>query len=497
MERDLLLSLDAGGTAVKAAVFSRDGELTCLREADVRTDHRPNGWVERDPETFWGSAAAALKDITQKDVDPQRIAAVCCTGFGNGAFLVDQNGRGVRPGIVSVDHRAQGIVEELESDGRHAGIEAIGGQRLWGGQTATQLVWLSREEPDSCARSRWVLLCKDFVRMRLTGRAATDLSDASGGGLLNYRTAAYDPALFALLGVLAFTERLPPLLRSTAVAGKVSAEASAETGLLEGTPVATGMMDVGACVLGSGVFSDDVLTMIAGTWAIIGLQSAEPVNGRPPVLQMIHDDRRCFLTADGSPTSAANLNWYASQALPGDLSYDRINALVQDSDPAKQPRCYFLPYVNGPAPRRGCFLGLTSSDDQATMLRAIYEAVAFRHRHHAETVKKFFPDREIKAIRLSGGASRSLVWPQVFADVNQIRVEVVDGQEIGALGAAICAAVAAGFHDDLESAASAMCRVSSVFEPDSTTKDLYEQRYAEFMRLDEAMSAVDAGAAAT
>ena len=497
MERDLLLSLDAGGTAVKAAVFSKDGELTCLREAEVTTDHRPNGWVERDPEMLWSASAAALKDITQKEVDPKRIAAVCCTGFGNGVFLVDKTGRGVRPGIVSVDHRAQGIVDELEGDGRYVKIEAINGQRLWGGQTATQLVWLSREEPDTCARSRWVLLCKDYVRMRLTGRAATDFSDASGGGLLNYRTAAYDDALFALLGVPVFADRLPPLLRCTAIAGEVSAEAAEQTGLLEGSPVATGMMDVGACVLGSGVFSDDVLTMIAGTWAIIGLQSGEPVSGRPPVLQMIHDDRRCFLTADGSPTSAANLNWYASQVLPHDLSYDRINELVGACDPAHQPRCYFMPYVNGPAPRRGCFLGLTSSDDQSTMLRAIYEAVVFRHRYHAEQVKKFFPRRKIKVIRLSGGASRSRVWPQIFADVNQKPVEVVEGQEIGALGAAVCAAVAADFHDDLESAASAMCRVSNLFEPDPTTKDLYERRYAEFVRLDEAMSAVDAKAVVT
>ncbi len=110
---DLFLAIDAGGTAVKVAVFDAAGRLVAARAIDVSTIHRDNGWVEREPEAFWRGTAKAIRELTAREVAAERIAAIACTGFGNGVFLVDENGRGTRDGIVSVDHRAQPIVEEF------------------------------------------------------------------------------------------------------------------------------------------------------------------------------------------------------------------------------------------------------------------------------------------------------------------------------------------------------------------------------------------------
>jgi len=485
--RDLFLSIDAGGTTVKAAVFDGEGRLVVLKAIDVVTIHRPNGWVEREADPFWQGTARAIRELTASDVPAERIAMIGCTGFGNGVFLVDEQGRPTRDGIVSVDYRAQPLVDALVKEGRAREIEDISGHRLWGGQTIMQLAWLARYEPEAVRQTRFALPCKDFLRMRLTGVAATDPTDASGGGLFNLEMGGYDPDLFERLGIPEFFERLPPVVENTTVAGTVSRTAAAQTGLREGTPVVAGMMDVCACVLGSGVIDSNALTMIAGTWSINAIETAGRVEGRPPVLNVPHRDRACRLLATGSPTSAGNLSWYLARAAGQSVTFDEANRLVADSAVAGR-RCHFLPYINGPHPRRGAFVGLSNSDDRGSMLRAIYEGVTFQHRRHGEEVATFVTPHQPEIIRLAGGASKSRIWTQIFADVCGMPVEVCEGDEIGALGTAICACVAAGVHRDLPSAVRAMCRVTRSSEPEPMLRDFYEERYRQFQAIDETLT---------
>lgn len=480
---DLFLTVDAGGTAVKAAVFDMTGRLVAQRSIEVVTIHRENGWVEREPEAFWRGTATAIRQLTSGEIAADRIAAVACTGFGNGVFLVNAEGRATRDGIVSVDHRAQGIVDQFERDGTAGRIEAITGQKIWGGQTLMQLVWLARNEPEVVRQTCWALACKDFLRMRLTGVATTDPTDASGGGMLDLAQGTYSDALFELTGIPELRGRVPEIVENSGIAGQVSQKAAEETGLIAGTPVVAAMMDVSACVLGAGSVGADTLTMIAGTWSINAVESQAPMTKRPPILNMIHRDRACRLLADGSPTSAANLHWYLSRAIGASIDVNQANALVAQSQ-VESRRCHFMPFVSGPAPRRGAFLGMTNSDDQASMLRAIYEGVAFQHRRHAESVVSYVAPQCPQMIRLAGGASKSAIWAQVFADVCGLPVEVPEGEEIGALGAAMCAAVATGRFPDLASAAQTMCRVERTAEPRPQLCDFYEERYGEFLRLD-------------
>lgn len=484
---DLFLAIDAGGTAVKAAVFDARGSLVASSAIDVVTEHRDNGWVERDPEHFWQQTAGAVRTLIAKGLDPARIAAVACTGFGNGVFMVDDRGRATRPGIVSVDQRAQAIVDRFREDGLARSIEELSGQRIWGGQTLMQLVWLKQNEPATVAASRFALACKDFIRMRLTGIAATDPTDASGGGLLNIATGVYDAALFDLCGISDMLSLMPPVMENSAFAGRVSAEAAALTGLAAGTPVATAMMDVGACVIGSGVVGGDVLTMIAGTWSINAIEAEAAISRDPPLLDMIHRDRECHLLADGSPTSASNLSWYLARLGGPGMDLAQVNRLVEES-PIKARRCHFLPFVNGPAPRRGAFLGLVNADDTGSMLRALFEGVAFQHRRHGEDILAHRGSLPARAIRLAGGASKSEVWSQIFADVTGYSVEVAEGEELGALGAAICAAVATGHHADFATATRAMCRLRRTAAPDPDVLGWYEDRYHEFLRLDQKLA---------
>lgn len=486
-----VLAIDAGGTAVKVVAFDLDGAEIARAIADVRTHHHPDGRVERDPEAFWTGIAGALRGVTTA-LGGRRVLAVGCTGFGNGVFLVDAAGRGTRPGIVSVDHRAQPLVDELVASGAAAGITSVIGCRLWGGQTLLQLAQLNRVEPEVMAATRWALSCKDFIRFRLTGTALTDPTDASGGGLMDLATGTYAEAVFEQLCMAPVLAKLPPLADNSAVAGVISATAAAETGLVAGTPVAGSMMDVAACALGAGATGDDVMTMIAGTWSINALETPRNFSGSAPLLSVLHRDRACLLIAEGSPSSAANLGWYLEKALQARISVDEASARVTATAVEGQ-RCQFLPFVFGPAPRRGAFIDLGASDDEGTLLRAIFEGVAFQHRLHAEAAAglagRTLPDR----IRLAGGAARSAVWAQIFADVCQRPVEVVRAAEVGALGVAICAAVAGGGFADLSTATRAMTGTLSAHTPNAAHAAFYTARFQEFRRLDQGMVALLAG----
>ncbi len=485
MSAPLVLAIDAGGTAVKVVVFDAGGHIVAQRAADVRNDHYPDGRVERDGEAFWTSAAKAIREATS-EIDASRIAAVGCTGFGNGVFLVDEVGRPTRPGIVSVDHRAQPIVEQLIAEGRAQAMSDITGHRLWGGQTLMQLTHLARHEPGVMARTRWALACKDYIRYRLTGEALTDPTDASGGGLVDLATGDYATDVFDALGISAIVAKLPPIVENSGIGGRITQKAAAETGLKSGTPVAGSMMDVAACALGARVTGGRNMLMIAGTWAINCIETEASNTQSPPILNMLHRDRACRLIAEGSPSSAANLGWYLEQGLGRRISAATADQLVAAS-PVDVRRCRFLPYVHGPAPRSAAFIDLTATDNEATMLRAIFEAVAFQHRFHAEEVLPHAGGVWPATIRLAGGAARSAPWAQIFADVCQRPVEIVAADEVGALGAAICASVAGGVHRDLASASEKMARLGRRYEPDPALGDYYEMRFQEFRRLDRGM----------
>lgn len=483
MTRDLVMAIDAGGTAVKVMLTDGTGRSLGLRLAAVTTRHHGDGRVERDPEAFWQATAQAIRLLLAADDSfAGRIAAIGCTGFGNGVFLVDAEGRATRPGIVSVDHRAAGLVAGLTE--AEALSQALG-QRLWGGQTVMLLAHLARSEPEVMARSRWALSCKDYIRLRLTGAAWAEATDASGSGLMNAVEGHYATEAFARLGMAEMAARLPPLVANSAPGGQVSAAAAGLTGLREGTPLAGSMMDVAACALGAGSVDGARMVMIAGTWAINCLEVplAGPLPGPLPLLNMRHRDGACRLLAEGSPSSAAHLTWFLGQALGGRVAVAEANELVAAS-PVQARRCAFLPFVFGPAPRAGSFLGLGAADDTGTMLRALYEGVAFQHRRHAEEILPLAGGLWPAAIRLAGGAARSAPWAQIFADICQRPVEVAEAEEVGALGAAICAAVAGGLYPDLISATAAMTRLGRLYTPNPDHAAFYEDRFHGFQTQD-------------
>jgi L-xylulokinase len=487
---EYLLGLDNGGTVIKAGLYDLDGRELALATSRTRMSAPVPGYAERDADELWDANARAISEVIRgSGVDPRTIVAVATTGHGNGLYLVDEQGRPAYPGISSTDSRAQEYVDRWTADGTFERVLPKTMQSLWAGQPAALLAWFRDHRPEVLRRARWAFACKDYLRYRLTGEAYAELTDLSASSLMNSRDVTHDRELLRELGLEARADLLPPLRRSADVCGRVTEEAARRTGLAAGTPVAGGLIDIDACAVASGVTTPDTLCIVAGTWSINQYISPVPVVSRSVFMTSIYCIPGYWLVLEGSPTSASNLEWFVTellgeaQALAGQAGksvYDRCNEWVEQISP-EDSRVLFLPFLYGSnvgAGAEACFLGVKGWHRRAHLLRAVYEGIVFSHKTHVDRLLALRGPPS--AVRLTGGAARSRVWMQMFADVLQLPVEVPAGAELGTLGAAMCAGVATGRYRSFAEAASRTVRIAGTYRPDPARRDVYAGKLAAY-----------------
>ncbi|MBE0537677.1 MAG: carbohydrate kinase [Phycisphaerae bacterium] len=495
-----LMGIDNGATVSKAALFSLDGaELAVAAEKTEMLTPHP-GHVERDMQAMWTATAAAVRKVlAQARIDAADIACIAPTGHGNGLYLVDAQGGPVRNAIISTDSRARAYVDKWLADGIDKKVRPRTMQSLWAAQPNALLAWLRDNEPQVMKQAAWVLMAKDYTRFRLTSRINAELTDFSGTSLMNLQTRDYDDDLLTDFGIADMRRLLPPIIRTADVAGEVTAAAAAETGLKAGTPVAGGMFDIDACGLASGMVDESQLCMIAGTWGNNQYVSKTPVVDEDVFMTSCYAIPEYYLMLEGSATSAANLEWFVTHFFEADRRlaeqqsqsvFDVVNAAVAATRP-DESHIVFLPFLfgsNANPDAKSSLIGINAWHNRGHVLRAIFEGVVFGHKAHVERLLRF---RDMPAVvRLTGGAARSIEWVQIFADILQVPLEIPDGTELGALGAAIAAGVASGCFNGYNEAVEKMVHVSRRQEPNLKMKSVYEQKYASYQKVIAALDPV-------
>ena len=490
-EAGLLLGLDAGNTVVKAVLFDREGNQLAASQRDGASRTPAPGHVERDLDELWANAAVVIRECLERaGCHPGAVAAVGCAGHGNGLYLLDREGAPLLA-IQSIDTRAAREAEGLGAGGNGARLHAICLQAPWPAQTPTLLAWMRHHAPDIYARAGTAFMCKDFVAWKLTGRRVTDISDMSGAGLLRLPDCSYDSDLLERYGLADARDMLPDLVGPTDIVGGITAAAAAATGLAEGTPVVGGLFDVVASALGSGASAPGEASIIAGTWSINQVVIGDAVTD-PRVFMVSSFGPDRFMAIESSATSAANLEWYVRELVErgghhpdpfGECGH-RIDEVTPAADDP-----YFHPFLYGSgqgAFMRAGFYGIAGWHGEGHLLRALFEGVAFEHRRHVGVLK----DAGIRFDRasLSGGAARSPVWPQIFADVLGIPVAVATCAETGALGAAIAAGTGIGVFPDLAAGVRAMSRPRAAITPDPEMTAHHDTRYETYRMLTAAMT---------
>lgn len=484
-----ILGLDAGNTVIKAVLFDLEGQAIAMSALDGQSSTPAPGYVERDLNELWANTKEVISGCIEKaGISASDILGVGCAGHGNGLYLLDNSGDALI-GIQSLDTRAAPLAEELSESAGDA-LHALCLQKPWPSQTPVLLAWIKRNCPEIYAQIGTVLLCKDFITNRLTGELVSDISDMSGCGLTVMPECTYRDELLSLYGLSDAREMLPTLIDPADIAGKVTAEAAAATGLREGTPVIGGYFDVVSSAMGSGVVRAGEASIIAGTWSINQVFSDRPaVNEDMFMVSGFGSDR--FVNIEASATSAANLEWYVREFVERGEHHDDpfgyCNAKVGAVTPAVDDP-FFHPFLYGSgqgASFRGGFYGLAGWHGEGHLLRALFEGVLFEHRRHVEVLAK--AGVSIESAVLSGGGSRSPHWPQMFADCLGLPISVAEAQETGALGAAIGVATAIGIYQTYEEAVACMTRQKASYEADPAMKSHYDQRFEQYNALVDAM----------
>ena len=483
------IGLDNGGTTTKAALFNLRGEEIAVSSVSTKMLTPHTDFVERDMEEMWQANCTVIRNVIEKaGIDAGDVACIGICGHGKGLYLWGKNNKPVRNGIISSDNRAYEYPRRWKEDGTEEKVFQRSCQHIMACQPVALLAWLRDHEPELLPEIQWIFECKDYVRFRLTGVAKAELTDYSGANLLNLHTRQYDRELLKLFNLEMLEDALPPLCTATEICGHVTAEAAQLCTLREGTPVIGGMFDINACALAVNVIDESNICMIAGTWSINEYLRKEPVLDGTVLMNSIFCLPEYYLIEESSATSAGNNEWFMRQLLPeiaqemketGRSIYDVMNEWVGSIDP-KEFVPVFLPFLmasNVHPNAKGTFVGIGIHHTRRHLLRSVYEGIAFCHRYHLE---KLLASRDTmpKSIRLAGGAAKSKVWTQIFADVMQLPVETVETNETGALGCAIAASVAVGDYPSLGEAAAAMCKIAPPVMPRKEYEKAYDAKYA-------------------
>lgn len=495
------IGLDNGGTTTKAALYNIKGEEMGICSVDTKMLTPKPGFTERNMEEMWQANCKVLKELLIKTkTDPADIGGIACCGHGKGIYLWGKNNKPVCNGIISTDSRAEEYPVKWEKDGTASKVFALSYQKILACQPVSLLAWFRDHEPEIIENIQWIFECKDYIRFMLTGQAYAEITDYSGANFLNLTTKQYDENLLKLFGLEFAMKMLPPLKNSTDICGYINETAAALTGLKVGTPVAAGMFDIDACAIAVDAAHEDRLCMIAGTWSINEYIRKEAVTDGSVMMNSVFCIPDYYLIEECSPTSAGNNEWFINTLLPelkeqaiqqGKSVYEQVNAMVASIPPGEYGPV-FLPFLYGSNVHpnaKSCFIGLGNYHTRAHLARSIYEGIAFSHRYHFEKLLAT-RNRPVKEIRLAGGVAHSKIWTQMFADILQYPIEVVDVSETGTLGCAMAAAVATGAYNNLEEAAKNMVRLAYRVEPTLNYKGIYDKKYALYKQVIAALDGV-------
>jgi len=492
-----LLGIDNGSTVSKAALFDLKGKEIAVASCKAETEYPQPGWTERSMEMLWQSTASAIREVLDKSgVQPNEIAGIGNTGHGNGVYLLDKQGQPLRNGIQSMDSRAADVVTAWNERDLHSQVFPFTIQSFWPAQPNALLAWLKQHEPQQYERLGAILMVKDYIKYRLTGEITSDYTDMSACSLLDVRNQCYSRELMALYDLSEAYAALPALKYSSEIIGQVTPAAAQETGLAIGTPVVGGLIDVDASAIGAGAIHPNQACLVMGSWSINEVITRDPIVDPGLFMTTLFAEPGLYLTIEGSATSATNLEWFVKQCCGDERAearqrgisvYDVCNEEVASLSP-DSTNIIFHPFLYGsnvqPTARAG-FYGVAGWHTRAHLLYALYEGVVFGHLSHVEKLRA--AGGQINTVRLAGGGSRSLVWSQMFADTIQVPMEISDGNELGARGAALSAGIGAGIYSNYADAIQAAVSVVRVHEPNPANTPHHLARYAEYQRLTQIM----------
>ena len=508
MTRDVLIGIDAGTSVMKAVVFTLDGQQ--LESFAIANSYQTlaNGGVEQDMNRTWADCAACLRGLAGKVPSlAARTASLAVTGQGDGTWLIDKSGEPVAPAWLWLDARAAPWVETFRASPagrRHFELTGCG---LNACQQGPHLAWMQTHTPEILARATTAFHCKDWLYFRLTGERATDPSEAlfTFG---DYRTRNYSDEAIDALGLARRRSLIAPIVDATVQQHRLCASAAAQTGLMAGTPVALGFVDVVCTALGGGLYDPPVscgCTIIGSTgmhMRFAGGAGQVTLNAHATGYTMAFPVPGQYAQMQSNMASTLNVDWLLDQAICVLASAgierqrkDLLEGLDERVGGAEPAQLLYHPYISEAGERgpfvdpsaRASFIGLHSRHTDADLMRAVFEGLAFAARDCYAAMGPL-----PKEVRLTGGAARSNSLRAITSAVLGATVRTSSRKEAGAAGAAMIAAVGAGQYQTMADGVAEWVtpHLGHLEAPDTELSALYDATFPVYVASRETLAPI-------
>ena len=484
-----LLGLDIGTTGAKALLLNLDGTVVAVATSEYPMSTPRPLWSEQNPEDWWKATQHSFKRVLSKaGVNPDEIVGIGLTGQMHGLVLLDKNGGILRPCMMWNDQRTSAQCESITEKVGLRKLMEVTANPVLPGFTAPKILWVRENEPDIFKRIAHLLLPKDYIRYRLTGEYATDVSDASGTSLLDVRQRRWSEEILDVLDIP--KNWMPRVYESPHVTGTVSQIGAEMVGIKSGVPVVAGAGDQASGAIGNGIVIAGTVSVTLGTSGVVFTHTDQLVVEQEGRLHAFcHAVPGKWHVMGVTLAAGGSLRWFRDtlgqpeSAIAQAKNVDSYEVLLEGASKvsAGSEGLVFLPYLTGertphPDPyARGSFIGLTLRHSKSHMVRAVLEGVAYSLRDCLELTKSL--GLEIKQVRASGGGSRSDLWRQILADVFNTDLVTVTSTEGASYGAALLSGVGTGIYQNVNEACERTIHLSAKTVPDVHRAGIYDRYY--------------------
>ena len=497
-----LLGIDLGTTGVKAALFAADdGHVISDAFVDYPLYHPHPGWAEQNPADWWEATVSAIRTCLAfaavAGVHPSDVRGVGLSGQMHGVVLLDANQQVLRPCIIWADQRSDAQCRWMtEKVGASELIEYVSNPALTG-FSAPKLLWIRDNEPEIFARGRTMLLPKDYIRYRLTGVMAMEISDAAGTCLLDVKHGVWSQEV--LRAIKLEPSLLPPVVAADAVSGTITAEVAELTGLPVGTPLAGGGADNACGAVGNGIVVPGLALVSIGTSGVVLAHANAPqvdTSGPVPRVHTFnHAVPHAWYLMGVTQGAGLSLRWVRDNLGLPEMALERwadIDAyeLLSREAAGVPPGCeglIFLPYLQGERTphldpyARGGWIGLTASHTRRHLVRSVLEGVAMSLKDCLSIIQE--QGLQLEQLRATGGGAKSPLWRQIIADILGVELVTTNATEGPAFGAALLAGVASGVYTSVQEACEQTVRIVERTSPRAETASAYASTYEMYKAL--------------
>lgn len=479
------LGVDLGTSSVKIIMVDEEGKLLNSVSKEYPVSYPKNGWSEQNPEDWWNGTKEGIKELMEKSkVSSEEVKGIGFSGQMHGLVILDKDNNVLRPAILWNDQRTQEECDYLNNEIGQEKISKYTGNKALTGFTAPKVLWVRKHEKEIFDKIAHILLPKDYIRFKLTGEFASEVSDASGTLFFDVENRQWSKEMMDILGIK--EEQLPKMYESWEVTGKVTKEVAEYIGVSSETVVVGGGGDQAAGAIGTGTVDAGILSVALGTSGVVFASSdSYAVDDENTLHSFCHGNGK-YHQMGVMLSAASSLKWWVEEINTDSKDF---NKLLQDAENSSvgSNGVIFLPYLTGERTphsdpdAKGVFFGLNITTKREDMTRAVLEGVAFGLRDSLEILKSL--NVPIEEVRVSGGGAQSPLWKQILADVFNVKVSMINSKEGPAYGAAILAIVGCGVYPNVDEACKNLIKVTETIHPIPENVAKYEKPYEVYRKL--------------